>query len=183
MPVSEATYEQLALEDLEGRWEYLCGQIRQKPPMTHEHEDTSWWLAHLIQNQLDRRAFQVRHNGSRTHRPNASYFIPDVMVVPFDYFTGTRGTGQLESFEDPLPFVAEVWSRSTGGYDVDTKFEEYKKRGDREIWRVHPYERSVTAWRRQTDGSYAETHYSFTDGEASISWLPGVSVRFKEIFE
>lgn len=30
MPVSEATYERLALEDVDGQWEYLCGQLRQK---------------------------------------------------------------------------------------------------------------------------------------------------------
>lgn len=183
MPVSEATYEQLALEDREGRWEYLCGNIRQKPDMTHEHEGTSWWLAVNVQSQLDRRAFEARHNGSRTRRPGVSYFIPDVIVIPSSYFEQTRGTGKLESFADPLPFVAEVWSKLTGEYDVETKFEEYKRRGDLEIWRIHPYEKTVTAWRRQSDGSYTETVYVETDGEAPILSLPGVVVKFSDIFE
>ncbi|MEX1104500.1 MAG: hypothetical protein WED87_09630, partial [Dehalococcoidia bacterium] len=65
----------------------------------------------------------------------------------------------------------------------DTKFDEYKKRGDLEIWRLHPYEKSIIAWRRQADGAYSETRYAFSDGEAPVLSLPGVVVRFEEIFE
>ncbi len=182
MPVSEATYKQLALEDFEGQWEYVCGHIRQKPGMTHEHNSVMRLLGYAIQAQLPLTEYQVAQNAPRTSRTDESYFIPDVMVIPVAYFGEIAGTGELEAFTPPLPFVAEVWSKSTGGYDVDTKFAEYKKRGDREIWRVHPYERSVIAWRRQPDGTYAETAYTFEAGEAPILSLPGVVVKFAEIF-
>ncbi len=89
--------------------------------------------------------------------------------------------GPLESYAEPLPFVAEVWSRITGDYDVDTKFPEYKRRGDLEIWRVDPYERTVTAWRRRPDGEYSETGYS--GGIVPILSLPNVTVSFDELFE
>ncbi|HEX6031440.1 MAG TPA: Uma2 family endonuclease [Tepidiformaceae bacterium] len=180
MPVSEQTYERLALEDHEGQWEYVCGRVRQKPGMTQEHNSVQWWLAVTLQNQLDRREFEVRSNAGRTHRPSASYFIPDVIVIPVSYFSETKGTGLLESYARPLPFVAEVWSPSTGEYDVDEKFPEYKRRGDLEIWRIHPYERSVTAWRRQVDGSYNETVY--TSGEVPVLSLPGVRIKLADLF-
>ncbi len=183
MPVSEATYEQLSLEDDDDKWEYICGRIRRKPPMTQEHEGVAWWLAVTIQNQLDRRHFQARFNSGRTRRPGSTWLVPDAVVIPVPYFDKTRGTGRLEVYDDPFPFVAEVWSKSTGEYDVETKFEEYKRRGDLEIWRLHPYEKTVTAWRRQSDGSYTETVYIETDGEAPILSLPGVVVKFSEIFE
>jgi Uma2 family endonuclease len=62
-------------------------------------------------------------------------------------------------YTEPLPLVVEVWSPSTGRYDVDRNVPEYQRRGDLEIWRIHPLERTLTAWRRQPDGSYAETVY------------------------
>ena len=51
-------------------------------------------------------------------------------------------------------------SRSTGYYDVDAKLPEYQRRGDLEIWRIHPYERTLIAWRCQADGSYTESLYT-----------------------
>jgi len=66
--------------------------------------------------------------------------------------------------------VAEVWTPSTGEYDVDTKFAEYKLRGDLEIWRIHPYERTLIAWRRQGDRSYSESLY--TTGDIAVESLP-----------
>ena len=180
MPVTEATYERLALEDPEGQWEYVCGRVRRKPSMTQEHNDIQWFLAFLLQGQLARSAFHVRSNAGRTSRTDASYFIPDVMVVPVADMQALRGTGALEAFESPLPFVAEVWSPSTGDYDVEDKFPEYRRRGDLEIWRIHPFERTVTAWRRGDDGTYSEQ--IFRGGTLTIASLPGVTIDFEQIF-
>ena len=52
MPVSEATFEQLALEDPDGNWELWCGVLRQKPPMTTEHDWSIMKLAHSLNRQL-----------------------------------------------------------------------------------------------------------------------------------
>ena len=181
MAVSTRTYEQLALEDLEGHWELFEGRPRRKPAMTQEHNTVSWWLANIIQRQVDPRVFQVRVNSSRTNRSHVSYFIPDVVVIPRALMRSYGEDGPLETYDVPLPFVAEVWSRSTGDYDVDQKFPEYQRRGDLEIWRVHPYERTVTAWRRRGDGGYVETTAS--TGELSIESLPSVSITLAELFE
>lgn len=180
MPVTEETYKRLALEDSEGQWEYVCGRVRQKPSMTQEHNDLQWFLAFMLQSQLPRTEFHVRSNAGRTHRPEASYFIPDVMVIPVDYMAGLRGTGELEAFTEPLPFVAEVWSPSTGTYDVEDKFPDYKRRGDREIWRIHPVDRTVTAWRLRPGGTYSENSYG--EGVVPIDSLPGVSIDLAELF-
>jgi Uma2 family endonuclease len=70
--------------------------------------------------------------------------------------------------------VVEVWSPSTGHYDVATKLKGYRERGDTEIWFIHPYERTLTAWRRQPDGSYVEeTHRG---GVVAVASLPGVVI-------
>jgi Uma2 family endonuclease len=70
-----------------------------------------------------------------------------------EYVRPKRGSPGLEYYEQPLPLVVEVWSPSTGEYDIDSKLPEYQARGDKEIWRLHPYERTVRSWQRQPDGS------------------------------
>ncbi len=179
MPVTEATYERLALEDIEGQWEYVCGRVRQKPAMTQEHNSSMTILGFYLQSQLPLEEFEVRVNAGRARRPEETDFIPDVMVLPVRLMTGA-GTMRLEAYTEALPLVAEVWSPSTGEYDVDTKFPEYKHRGDLEIWRIHPYDREIIAWRKQADGSYSETLY--TSGDVPVVSLPGVTIRLESLF-
>jgi Uma2 family endonuclease len=77
--------------------------------------------------------------------------------------------------------VVEVWSRSTGEYDVEEKLAAYQQRGDLEIWRIHPYERTLTAWRRLPDGSYDETIHQ--EGVVSVAALPGVEINLTALFD
>jgi Uma2 family endonuclease len=81
----------------------------------------------------------VRVDAGRVRRPEATFFIPDVFVVPTAYAIPLLGQQDiLEVFDQPLPLVVEVWSRSTGDYDVAEKIAVYQQRGDLEIWRLHP---------------------------------------------
>jgi Uma2 family endonuclease len=180
MPVSEKTYHQVALEDPSGRWELHCGHLRQKPNMTAEHNQTMSRLCRQLYRQLDESAFDVRADFGTVRRSSQSYYIPDVYVVPLEQARAQLGTGRLEVFTGPLPLVVEVWSPSTGDYDVDTKLPEYQARGDLEIWLLHPYERTLTSWRRQPDGSYAESHHA--GGPVQPSALPGVTVDLDTLF-
>ena len=52
-----------------------------------------------------------------------------------------------------------------------TKLQGYRERGDAEIWVIHPYERTLTIWRRQPDGRYAEEIYR--GGVGPVASLPG----------
>ena len=181
MPVSEKTYRQVALEDPEGHWELHCGSLRQKPEMTFEHNEiTSRLFGHLFQ-QLDKSRFTVRSNLGHVRRSAENYYIPDVCVIPIELTGPLRGRRSLEVYEAPLPLVIEVWSPSTGRYDLEAKLPEYQRRGDLEIWRVHPYDRTLTAWRRQPDGSYGEA--LFTGGVVRPVALPGVSIDLDTLFD
>ncbi|HET7092431.1 MAG TPA: Uma2 family endonuclease, partial [Thermomicrobiales bacterium] len=92
-----------------------------------------------------------------------------------------RQPGALDACDEPLPLVVEVWSPSTGDYDVDTKIPVYMQRGDLEIWRVHPHERTVTSWVRQDDGTYQETVYS--SGSIRLAAVPGVKIAVADLFD
>ncbi len=181
MPVSEQTYLQLALEE-PNQWELLCGRLRRKPNMTAEHNQVAWELALRLGQQLDRNRFTVRLGMGHLRRTSENYYIPDVFVVPTELVRPLRGLRNvLEAYDAPLPLVVEVWSPSTGDYDVDAKLPEYQRRGDLEIWRIHPFDRTLTAWRRQPDGTYVESHY--TGGKVQPVALPNVTIDLDTLFD
>ena len=180
MPVTAATFERLALEDEDGQWELVCGRPRRKPDMSYPHNEAGTALGFTIWSQLDQDRYRIRVNAGHAKRGDTNYFIPDVMALPYEDTVPFHESRALETYETPLPFVAEVWSPSTAEYDVDEKFPEYVRRGDLEIWRVHPYDKTITAWRRQPDGSYSETLH--TSGAVPVESLPGVSVVLESLF-
>ena len=158
--ISEQEYQRLALDTPDVQWELHRGELREKPGMSAEHNDVMTELVYQLRGQLDRRHFRVRVNSARTRRTSENYYIPDLLVVPAALEHPQRGQpGTLEIYDAPLPLVVEIWSRSTGVYDIDSKLPEYQARGDKEIWRIHPYDRTLSAWVRQPEGSYARTDY------------------------
>ena len=180
LPISERTYERVALEDPEGSWELHCGQLRQKPSMTAEHNEIMSELHGWLFQQLDRERFRVRANAGRVRRSEQNVYIPDVSIIPADRFRAQLGTHRLEVYRDPLPLVVEIWSPSTGDYDIDEKIPQYKQRGDLEIWRIHPFDRILISWIRQPDGFYSET--ALTGGVIQLAALPGVSIDLDRLF-
>jgi Uma2 family endonuclease len=181
-PMSEQAYQEFVLSGAEGAWELHDGRLVAKPGVTWEHGGIIALLSHLFQLQLDRSEYQVRINEGCVRKPSDTVFIPDLLVVPSGYGEPFRGRpGKLAIFSGPLPLVVEVWSSSTGGYDVDTKVSVYQQRGDLEIWRIHPYERTLIAWQRQPDGSYQETMHR--GGTITPVALPGVAIDLEALFD
>jgi Uma2 family endonuclease len=182
MVMTEQQYRAFVLDHPGEPWELVCGELRQKPPMTWEHGHTSRELLFMLRAQLDRGTYEVVLNGGRVRRSADRYYIPDVYVVPMEQVRRLfPDPGMLEAYPEPLPLVVEVWSPSTGAYDVASKLPEYQQRGDAEIWLIHPYERTLTAWRRQPDGRYVEQSYA--GGVVPAASLPGVAIDLDRLFE
>jgi Uma2 family endonuclease len=183
MPVSEETYERVALEDDETKWELVCGRLVAKPPKTTEHEDVSRTLLHFLGLRVSWAEYSVGQESPKLRVQSGNYRIPDVCVIPRGLIRRRKQElpARLEVYEQPMPLVVEVWSPSTGDVDRTDKLREYLERGDLEIWHIEPYQRTLTAWRRQPDGGYAETHY--TGGPVEIASLPGVVIDLDTLFD
>ena len=124
----------------------------------------------------------MRVNQARLRRAEGTSYIPDVAVVPIAVVGATQRARptRVEEYDVPLPLVIEVWSPSTGEYDVTDKLPEYQQRGDDEIWLVHPQEHWIKAWRRQLSGAYIETRYEA--GVVVSASLPGVQIDLAKLF-
>lgn len=182
MQVSEDAYETIALDDSNEIWELVRGRLRKRPGMTTEHEEVGRRLVRRLNLQLSEDEFTVDKSGARLRISNGSFYVPDVAVIPrsFERRARTERPRRLEVFDDPLPLVVEVWSPSTGVYDVEEKLREYQLRGDLEIWRIHPYQRTLTVWRKQPDQTYVERVY--TSGVVQLVALPAAIV-LDELFD
>jgi Uma2 family endonuclease len=87
----------------------------------------------------------------------------------------------FNAFAEPLPLVVEIWSRTTGHYDIAAKLPGYRERGDAEIWFIHPYERPLTAWRRQPGGNDTEDLYR--GGLIPVVSLLGLVIDFDALLD
>jgi Uma2 family endonuclease len=173
--ISEQEYRELALADTDHLWELWDGVLVEKPLMSMKHDNQSFRLGFMLQSQLDWDIYRVNVNGGKTRYTERNFYIPDVVVIPATYQLPYEDDPRsFNAFAEPLPFVAEVWSRTTGDYDMAAKLPLYRQRGDLEIWFLHPYERTLAVWRKQPDGSYSEEHY--TGGSVAIASLPGVTI-------
>jgi Uma2 family endonuclease len=180
--MTEEAYREFALGDTSGLWELVRGQLRERPAMTARHGDVMDSLLHQLYEQLDRQAYRLRVQHARLRHSSDTYYIPDVAVVPtLAVETLLDHPGEtLDAYPEPLPLVVEIWSPSTGRYDIHEKLPDYKARGDPEIWYIHPYERTLTAWRRQPDGTYTESVYR--GGVVVPPSLPGVAIEIELLF-
>ncbi|MGD9890014.1 MAG: Uma2 family endonuclease [Dehalococcoidia bacterium] len=182
MPVSEETFERVALEDPDGKWELHCGRLRTKPGMTTRHNEVGIVLAFRLQQQLSFDSYLVSGDRGYVRFSATRTYVPDVMVVPRAYVERKKREepDRLEVYREPLPLVVEVWSPSTGKEDLSEKLPGYQERGDAEIWLIHPRERTLRAFVRQADGSYTETIYR--GGAVHPAVLPNISIDLDELF-
>ena len=150
--------------------------------MSARHGDVMDLLVELLHEQLDRREYRVRTQHARLRRSSHTYYIPDIAVIPASAVRALldQPGETLDAYPEPIPLVVEIWSPSTGRYDIEEKLPGYQERGDLEIWYIHPYERTLTAWRRDADGTYTESIYR--SGIARARSLPGVEIAIDLLF-
>jgi Uma2 family endonuclease len=175
MVAQAKTNEDRLLADPYHPWELFDGQLVEKPIMSMEHEHVQHELYDMLRDQLPKSDYWVRQNFSRLRRTRRNNMIPDVLVLPLEERERDRRnwTG-LAIYDRPIPLVVEIRSPPTGKYDVDFKIAEYRRRGDLEIWFIHPLRRTLTIWRRREDGEYDQSVE--TSGIIGPVALPGVEI-------
>jgi Uma2 family endonuclease len=181
MSITQELYRAVAVEDHDGRWELHRGKLREKPSMSFAHNEVMVELGYQLRAQLPPEQFIVRINSGRLSLGEDSYYIPDVLVMrrPTGATAATHAPA-LETYSQPALLVAEVWSPSTGEYDVEGKLPRYRERGDLEIWRIHPVARSIDIWTRRANGEYELQSANW--GVLTPSAFPGVRIDVGLLF-
>ncbi len=179
--MSEEAYREFALSDSGGHWELVRGQLWERPGMSVTHDRVTMDLVEHLLRQLDRDHFRVSAGFARLRVSADTYYVPDVAVIPTAIWQRlAEDPRALNAYAESLPLVVEVWSPSTGKRDIELKLPDYQRRGDAEIWFTHPFERTLTAWRRMPGGAYVETTYR--EGIVKPESLPMVAIDLDELF-
>ena len=77
-------------------------------------------------------------------------------------------------------WVAEVLSRSTASYDEKVKVPAYERAGVREVWLVHPIERTLRIYQLQ-GGSYGRATLLELKGQTPLTAIPGVTIDWEQV--
>ena len=94
---------------------------------------------------------------------------PDVLIVCNPTKLDERG---MRGAPD---WIAEVLSPATANHDQAVKLPVYERAGVREVWLVHPTNRTVTIYRLE-GGRYGLPFVLQLKGRTAISAVPGVSI-------
>lgn len=185
MPIGEDLYVRVALAETDDTWELYDNWLRCKPGGTVGHNELLHRLLYRLIDQLDRDDHELRINSGRLAHGRGTYLVPDLFVLPVAYLKAAvaqHGWHALEVYREPVPLVVEAWEPPSEGfdYDGDRKLPVYRQRGDHEIWRLHPYERTLHGWRRQPDGSYDA--FVMIHGVVELHALPGITIDLDGLF-
>jgi Uma2 family endonuclease len=179
--VSEAAYRQLAMRHDYALVELYRGQLRENPAMSVGHGNVMGRVLRQLFAQSDDSDYLIRVQHARLRVSSDTCFIPDIAIAPRAMTEFLRQQlPSLDAYGEPLPLVIEIWSPSTGTYDVTEKLAAYQQRGDLEIWSVHPYARTLTSWVRQLDGTYEQVVR--LSGLVTPSGVAGITIDIGLLF-
>ena len=99
---------------------------------------------------------------------------PDVFIVCDPQKLDERGARGAPDW------VAEVLSPSTARHDQFAKVPAYERAGVREVWLVHPIDRTLTIYRLEA-GRYGRATRLELKGQTSVTAVPGVTIDWDEV--
>jgi Uma2 family endonuclease len=99
---------------------------------------------------------------------------PDVFIVCDRQKLDERGTRGAPDW------VVEVLSPSTVRHDRGRKVPAYERAGVREVWLVHPIDRTLTIYRLEA-GRYGPATCLELKGQTPLTAVPGVTVDWDEV--
>jgi Uma2 family endonuclease len=77
-------------------------------------------------------------------------------------------------------WLAEVLSPSTARHDQIVKLPAYERAGVREVWLIHPDDRTVAIYRLEA-GRYGRATILELEGQTSLTAVPGVTVDWEPV--
>jgi len=99
---------------------------------------------------------------------------PDVLIVCDLQKIDARG---MRGAPD---WIAEVLSPYTSSHDQAVKLPAYERAGVREVWHVHPIDRTLAIYQLEA-GRYGRASILELKGKTQIAAVPGVTIDWDEV--
>jgi Uma2 family endonuclease len=95
---------------------------------------------------------------------------PDVLIV-----SDLQKLDDVRVVRGAPDWIAEVLSPTTARYDRTVKLHAYERAGVREVWLVHPIDRTVAIYRLE-EGHYGRATLLELKGQTPLTAVPGVTI-------
>ena len=156
--------------------------VREPPAPARAHQEIVGELYRQIANALEGthcRAyvapFDVRLPKSNEEDDHVDTIVqPDLLIVSALQKLDARG---MRGAPD---WVAEVLSPSTASHDQVIKLPVYERAGVREIWLIHPIDRTLSVYRLKK-GSYGRPTIRALEGHTRLTAVAGVTVDWGRV--
>ncbi len=169
------------------RWGELIdgiAYVREPPAPSRIHQE---WVGELylqVRIALEARTwrayvapFDVRLPKSNERDEQINTVVqPDVLIVRDLHKLDGRG---MRGAPD---WLAEVLSPTTAGHDQIVKLPAYERAGVREVWIVHPIDRTLSIYRLEA-GRYGRPTVLELQGQTAMTAVPGVSIDWDRILD
>ena len=156
--------------------------VREPPSPGRSHQRVVLEIGRQVANALKGKRYQVciapsdvRLPKSTEHDDQVDTVVqPDVFIVCDPQKLDERGTRGAPDW------VVEVLSPSTARHDQFVKVPAYERAGVREVWLVHPIDRTLTIYRLEA-GRYGRAPRLDLKGQTPVAAVPGVTIDWDEV--
>jgi Uma2 family endonuclease len=151
--------------------------VREPPSGTWQHQDIVGEIYRQATNALQGktcRAF-VSALDVRLPKANEEDDEVDTVVQPDVFIVCDLGKLDARGVRGAPDWLAEVLSPSTARYDRTVKIPVYERAGVREVWLIHPTERTLTRYMLE-DGRYGPAKVCELKGRTRLTAVRGVSI-------
>ena len=153
-----------------------------EPAPSPLHQDLVVELGYQIRTALEAKPWRMYVAPFDVRLPNAdepdemidTVVQPDILIIRDRYRIDGRG---LRGAPD---WLAEVLSPSTARHDQFVKLPAYERAGVREVWLIHPIDRTLSIYRLEA-GHYGSPTIRELKGKTQITDFPGVSIDWDQM--
>jgi Uma2 family endonuclease len=181
-----ATTKLITAEDLfhmqedEGRYELIKGELREMPPTGEEHGElsallTGFLVVHVRQHHLG--SVYAAETGFIVSRDPDVVLAPDVAFVRAGRLSADRD--RRKYVEIPPDLAVEVISPSESPGDVTNTVKMYLDAGVQMVWVVYPRNKLISVYRADRTWDTFETGDQLDGGDV----LPEFRLALTELFE
>jgi len=151
--------------------------IKEPPAPSRPHQELAGELYHQLRSALAGRPYRtyIAPFDVRLPRDGEADELVDTVVQPDVLIVSDVTKLDYHGMRGAPDWLAEVLSPSTARYDQNLKLRAYERAGVREVWLLHPGDRTLSIHRLQ-GGHYGDPAVLELEGKASIDAVPGVTI-------
>lgn len=173
------TYEEYAQWPEDERWELIDGEAFLMGAPTTQHQDLIGGMYASLRAQLKGKPCKPWLSPLDVMpkvAPGQDFRRTDTVVQPDVLVVCNPAQIEMKGILGAPTFVIEVLSPSTAFRDQTKKLKLYEACGVAEYWLVLPDTKTLTVYRRQTEGGYGVPQVYIHPGPVPLTSLPGVNL-------